>query len=66
MTVKILLFPKTNVAFWTAKIQSNVDRDSKHYTILERGGWRVLVIWECQIEKDVSSASQIIIDNLNV
>lgn len=33
------------------KIQSNHERDRKHRSRLERLGWRVLEIWECQISK---------------
>jgi DNA mismatch endonuclease (patch repair protein) len=40
--------PKTNVAYWRAKIQRNVARDKEHLRALRREGWRVLVIWECQ------------------
>ncbi|MDQ0318963.1 G:T-mismatch repair DNA endonuclease (very short patch repair protein) [Pararhizobium capsulatum DSM 1112] len=27
----------------------NVERDRKNLALLEAAGWRVLVIWECQL-----------------
>ncbi len=43
--------PKTRTAFWTAKFAENVARDALNRQSLEGLGWRVLVIWECQIER---------------
>jgi DNA mismatch endonuclease (patch repair protein) len=41
--------PKTNVAFWTAKLAANKDRDIRIVAALEASGWRVAVLWECDI-----------------
>lgn len=41
--------PTSNVEFWTKKIGNNVRRDRRNAAALRRLGWRVLVIWECQI-----------------
>ena len=41
--------PKTNTEFWDAKFQYNTDRDQRNYKKLEEMGWRVLIIWECEI-----------------
>src|SRR5262249_49101257 len=43
--------PKSRKAFWLAKFQSNVERDRKVKRALVRLGWRVFVIWECQVAK---------------
>lgn len=40
--------PKSNVEFWARKFQDNVARDERVKGELERLGWRVIVIWECQ------------------
>ena len=42
--------PTTNVAYWTAKLARNVARDRVTRRTLRRLGWRVLTIWECQLE----------------
>lgn len=44
--------PKTNTEFWETKLQSNVDRDLNQYRELQLLGWRVFVIWECELEKN--------------
>ena len=44
--------PKSNVLFWTTKIAANMNRDKRNISKLRRLGWRVMVIWECQIKKE--------------
>ena len=41
--------PKSNTEFWITKIEHNRERDSKEYYTLNRAGWQVIVIWECQL-----------------
>lgn len=41
--------PKSNENFWSAKFEKNVARDLKNYDELRALGWRVVVIWQCQI-----------------
>lgn len=42
--------PKTNSEFWNRKLQTNIDRDRRQTETLEREGWKVLRIWEHQLE----------------
>lgn len=46
-------FPKSNEVFWRTKIEHNVKRDVAVATALLRLGWRVLVIWECTLKKNI-------------
>jgi DNA mismatch endonuclease, patch repair protein len=39
--------PKSNIAFWTAKITNNKKRDRRVKRQLRQSGWRPLVVWEC-------------------
>ena len=41
--------PKTNMEFWERKFGENVARDCRNEKMLGQTGWRVLVIWECEI-----------------
>lgn len=41
--------PKSNTPFWQAKFDRNVRRDQKNAAALEGLGWRVIVIWECEL-----------------
>ncbi|WP_442579091.1 very short patch repair endonuclease [Mesorhizobium sp. ASY16-5R] len=40
--------PKTNTSYWLAKVGRNAARDISTKAALEKDGWRVLTIWECQ------------------
>jgi len=46
---KYAVLPKTRVDFWAAKLQSNVERDLTVLQRLESDGWKVLVLWECEL-----------------
>jgi DNA mismatch endonuclease (patch repair protein) len=45
---KYCYFPKSNTAFWQKKFEANVERDRLAKEELEKTGWRVVVIWECE------------------
>lgn len=44
----------TNEAFWRSKLQSNVERDQRNEEALTQLGYRVLVIWECEVKRDLA------------
>jgi DNA mismatch endonuclease (patch repair protein) len=41
--------PKANAAYWTAKIARNTARDGAAEAALAAAGWRVEVVWECEL-----------------
>lgn len=43
--------PKTNTKFWSEKLSKNIERDVKHNLALNALGWKILTVWECEIEK---------------
>lgn len=47
---KYYVIPKTNTEFWVKKINDNIQRDECQYKKLKAMGWRVIVIWECQLK----------------
>jgi len=47
--------PKQNVEFWTEKLEGNVRRDEEAQRRLRIAGWRVLVIWECEVKRDAGA-----------
>ena len=61
---KIARIPKSNTDFWLAKLNHNVENDHKHQTELENMGWKVVTVWECEIEKDLDSVVKNIIEEL--
>lgn len=56
--------PKTQHEKWSLKLKKNVERDQLHYQELEKKGWKVLVLWECQIEKQLDMVKERIMDFL--
>lgn len=42
-------FPKSNVTFWREKFEKNQARDRKVQGELRGLGWRVRVVWECEL-----------------
>ena len=49
---KYFVWPKSNEQFWRDKINRNVERDQKQHKELEAMGWRVIVVWECELKKN--------------
>jgi len=45
------VMPVTNTEFWSEKIANNRERDLRDYAFLESRGWRVIVVWECELGK---------------
>jgi DNA mismatch endonuclease (patch repair protein) len=46
--------PTNRREFWVAKLEGNAARDKLHRRALEKLGWRVFVVWECETEKSES------------
>ena len=45
--------PSSNADFWNAKFKRNVERDRKNILALQKLGWQVIVVWECETRKKV-------------
>lgn len=50
---KYFSWPKSNEQFWREKIMKNVNRDKQVYEELSQAGWKIIVIWECELKKAV-------------
>ena len=42
--------PKNNADYWLKKIDRNQQRDTNNLKALSNLGWKVLVVWECEIK----------------
>lgn len=61
-----LKMPKSNQAFWSQKFAKNVERDRTKQEQLQAMGWQVIVVWECEIKKNIiNSVNNIKNDILN-
>jgi len=59
-------FPKSNSEFWRKKILKTVERDSAKNERLREIGWDVLVIWECDIEKNLDMVLEAIVQRSKI
>ena len=41
--------PKSNCMHWERKFLENVERDNKNIFLLKKSGWRVAIVWECEV-----------------
>lgn len=68
--------PKTRLEFWIPKLTGNVERHRRNGIVLRKLGWKILVIWECELRelsrvvvkitqfmKEPSFASQMVSDD---
>ena len=49
--------PSTRKDFWAAKFASNMERDRQNRCELLEAGWRVAVVWECELRKGGESGT---------
>lgn len=50
-TCPLARLPKSRLDFWLPKLTANAVRDYGNQVKLAAAGWRVLVLWECQIKR---------------
>lgn len=59
---KLFRIPKTRADFWIEKLRSNKDRDLRVVQHLIDQGYRIAILWECSIKKDLDR----VVDQLEV
>ncbi len=59
---KYYRLPKSNIAFWQSKIETNQARDIRTGNKLANAGWHVIRLWECEIRNKTTRAE--ILENL--
>ena len=57
---------QSNTEFWVNKISGNQERDAVVKRELEESGWRVIIVWECEIRhgKDFAGLIDKLSDNI--
>lgn len=41
--------PADNRQFWRSKFLANKRRDNRNYRLLESDGWKIIIVWECEL-----------------
>ncbi len=60
-----LPLPKENSEYWEAKFLKNQERDTRKRNQLISSDWEVIVLWECEIKKNLGSCIKIIMEALD-
>jgi DNA mismatch endonuclease (patch repair protein) len=50
---KYFVIPKTRTDWWLKKIERNKLLDSENFQVLQKSGWKVLSIFECELKKNI-------------
>jgi DNA mismatch endonuclease (patch repair protein) len=48
---KFATTPANNAECWKLKLDGNVERDARKENMLRAAGWRVIVVWECELKR---------------
>jgi len=49
---KAAKLPETRKEFWKEKINGNIKRDQRNKSELEKSGWKVITIWQCELKNN--------------
>jgi len=52
--------PQTRREYWAGKIDRNRRRDAQHRERLAELGWRVLVVWECELRDPTALSNKLL------
>lgn len=44
--------PKSKLEYWEPKLRKNQERDARSIEALEKLGWKVIVVWACQLDEE--------------
>lgn len=58
--------PSTNSNFWKTKLLKNVEKDEKNVKSLQEMGWKVMVVWECELEKHLEEILEKLISEIKI
>ena len=46
------VWPKSNEEYWIKKLNGNKNRDKANYEKLRNMGWKVIIVWECELKEE--------------
>ena len=61
---KYFVWPENNRDFWRKKLSDNKKRDILIKESLEKSGWKVLVIWECELKHNKEKSLNLLYENI--
>ena len=61
---KYFNIPQSRTEWWSEKLYGNKERDEKNIENLKESGWKVIVVWECELKSDKKKTLVKLIENL--
>ena len=61
---KIARIPRKNHEYWETKFTNNRKRDFRNYTKITKKGWKVVIMWECEINSRKNTLGLYVMDKL--
>lgn len=55
--------PATHQDYWIPKFKRTVERDKRNQKELQRLGWNVVVLWECEL-KEINQLADLLVDSI--
>ncbi len=57
---KKMHIPKSKLDYWLPKLDKTKTRDRKNQLALKQLGWKVYIIWECEIDKIINNKLKLV------
>ena len=58
--------PKTRTEWWKAKLEGNAARDQRKQQELKELGWKVVVVWECELKLGLEGLKQLMVEQIEL
>lgn len=55
--------PSSNIEYWSVKFRRTIERDARNFASLKEMGWRVVVVWECEL-RDLASLADCLVSQI--
>lgn len=56
--------PENNKEFWEKKLARTMERDEQNRSDLQRAGWNIITIWECEISNSFDATMNRVLNQL--
>ncbi len=63
---RLFKLPTTRREFWKSKINGNKARDERNMADLAAAGWRVLIVWECELHGPARKPLHDVLDEITI
>lgn len=56
---RLARLPKSRLDFWRPKLEANAERDKEVERRVTELGWKILIIWECEVKNEAALAPRV-------